>query len=176
MTAGRNSISKNKNWCTPQKYVKAVKKFFDGEIDLDPCSNKNSIVSAKYEFMLPFQDGLKETWNFKKIYVNPPYGRDKERGTSIKDWFKKIVEAYNNGSEILTLVPVATNTSHWKEYVFPVAKSICFLYDTRLKFLIDGKEDNKGAPMSCCIIYYGTQTNKFYNIFSTYGAVVKLNH
>lgn len=172
MSAGRNAISTTKNWCTPQKYVDAVRAVFGGMIDLDPCSNSDSIVHARIEYMLPKQDGLKESWNYQHIYVNPPYGFDKEAKTSIKDWFAKIAEAYSKGSEIIALVPVATNTSHWKEYVYPIASSICFLYDTKLKFFIGGVEDSKGAPMSCCAIYYGKNVDRFKEIFREYGAVV----
>ncbi len=175
MTAGRNSISKTKNWCTPQKYVNAVKEVFGGTINLDPCSNFDSIVKAEHEFIFPYQDGLMEPWDFERIYVNPPYGYDKETGTSIKDWFEKIAGAYARGSEIIALVPVATNTSHWKNFVYPVASSVCFLYDTRLKFFINGREDTKGAPMSCCMIYYGENNEKFKSVFSKYGAVINLD-
>lgn len=67
MSAGRRVNTLSQEWCTPQKYVAAVKIFFGGEIELDPCSNQNSIVHAKVEYMLPEKDGLKENWNFHKI-------------------------------------------------------------------------------------------------------------
>lgn len=166
MTAGRQAVTETKNWCTPYKYVKAVTDVFNGIIDLDPCSNKDSIVNARVEYMLPEMDGLMESWEFDHIYVNPPYGSDRENGTTIRDWFIKIAKARKNGSEIIALVPVATNTAHWKDYVYPIATSICFLYDTRLKFFINGREDTKGAPMSCCAIYYGNNPVLFSQIFS----------
>jgi len=146
-----------------------------GKIDLDPCSSKCSIVGAATEFLLPEKNGLHEEWDYPTVYVNPPYGSDRERGTTIRDWFKKIAithKKYNN--EIIALVPVATNTSHWKKYVFPIADSICFLYDTRLKFIIDGTNDNKGAPMSCCVIYYGNNRFSFIETFSSFGATLPL--
>ena len=175
MSAGRKVITSNKDWCTPKRYVDAVKAVFGGDIELDPCSSVNSIVDAKVEFLLPKKDGLAEKWDYKTIYVNPPYGKDKDRRTSIRDWFKKIAETHRlYDNEIIALVPVATNTSHWKKYVYPVASSICFLYDTRLKFIIDGTDDNKGAPMSCCAIYYGDKQKKFMEVFSEFGAVIPL--
>ena len=175
MSAGRNVNSFSQDWCTPPIYVDAVKEMFDGVIELDPCSNKDSIVKANIEYILPKNDGLAEDWNFHTIYINPPYGADRKRGTTIKDWLKKCYEAnkkYN--SEILALVPVATNTGHWKHYVWGKAAAICFLYDTRLKFLIEGSTENKGAPMSCCMIYWGVNYNKFYNIFIKFGAVIDI--
>lgn len=175
MTAGRTVNSQSHHWCTPKKYVDAIYQFFDGEVELDPCSNEYSIVNAKVEYKLPYDDGLNKDWNFNKIYINPPYGRDKERKTSIKDWLIKCEETHlKYQSEILSLIPVATNTSHWKECIFGKAKSVCFLYDTRLKFRINGNEENKGSPMACCMVYWGNDYVKFKEMFSTYGYVVEL--
>ena len=82
-------------------------------IELDPCSNEFSIVKSNIKFTLPMNDGLLSEWNFKTIFVNPPYGADRERGTTIKDWLRKCADAHKiYGSEILALIPVATNTSH----------------------------------------------------------------
>ena len=154
MTAGRAVNSHSVDWCTPVKYVNAVRDVFGGEITLDPCSNKWSIVGADVEYQLPHTDGLRESWDFPTIYVNPPYGADKMAGTSIRHWLSRCAEAHRrHDSEVLALVPVATNTRHWKEYVWGNATAVCFLYDTRLRFLVEGKDEGKGAPMSCAMIY-----------------------
>ena len=39
--------------------------------------------------MLSKNDGLREDWNYATIYMNPPYGADRERGTTIKNWLVK---------------------------------------------------------------------------------------
>ena len=175
MSAGRSVKSQSQAWGTPKKYVDAITNFFGGSISLDPCSNEFSIVHAKTEYMLPENDGLDESWDFPTIYVNPPYGADRQRGTTIKNWLAQCAlanEKYN--SEVLALVPVATNTGHWKQSVFGQAKAICFLYDTRLKFLEDGLDIGKGAPMSCSIVYWGERYEEFYSEFIGFGAVVDL--
>lgn len=142
------------------------------KVEFDPCSNKDSIVNAGIEIILP-DDGLKRKWSYKTIFVNPPFGRDFERKTTIKDWILKCYEANEKyDAEVLLLIPVATNTSHWKEFIFGKASAICFLYDTRLKFRINGNEDNKGCPMACAMIYYGENIEKFYKIFSSVGYVM----
>lgn len=175
MSAGRTLNTLSQEWGTPDKYVDAVRQFFGGKIDLDPCSNRHSIVHASVEYQLPRHDGLRESWDFPKIYVNPPYGIDKERGTSIKKWLLRCATAHKeHNSEVLALVPVATNTGHWKKYVFSVATGVCFLYDTRLKFLVNGKNGGKGAPMSCAMIYWGKDFQKFLSAFSKFGAVIDL--
>jgi hypothetical protein len=175
MSAGRKVVTENKDWGTPEIYVEAVREFFGGAIDLDPCSNEWSIVRAKTEYRLPERDGLRESWKFKRIYVNPPYGLDRRSGSGIKNWLYRCAYAHKTfGSEILALVPVATNTGHWKKYVFGKARSICFLADTRLKFLVNGENGGKGAPMSCAMIYWGKDHETFVRVFGKFGAVLSL--
>lgn len=176
MTAGRHIISQSQSWCTPQKYVDAVKLFYNGTIALDPCSNEYSIVHADTEYILPKNDGLLETWNFSTIYVNPPYGFDQIHKTSIKDWLRKCSEAnYLYEAEVLALIPVATNTGHWKKFIFKKASMICFLYDTRLRFLENGQDVGKGAPMACAMVYWGERFARFREIFSEHGFVVDIS-
>lgn len=171
--AGRSVNSQSKNWCTPPKYVDAILKFFDGNVDLDPCSNSESIVPANVKYCLPEKDGLKNSWNFKNIFVNPPYGADRERKTTIADWILCCdIVNQKHQSEVLALIPVATNTSHWKENIFGKACAICFLADTRLKFLVNGNTNNKGAPMACAMVYWGNNFKKFKDVFKYYGSVL----
>ena len=175
MTAGRNINTKSKEWGTPPIYVEAVKKFFGGKIALDPCSNVHSIVNADVEYLLPVHDGLKDLWDFPTIYVNPPYGIDKPSKTSIKHWLVRCAKAnQQHGAEVLALIPVATNTGHWKNSVFGKATAVCFLYDTRLKFLENGEDGGSGAPMACAMVYWGGHYDKFYDVFTNHGAVVDI--
>lgn len=163
---GYAKLQNNTEWNTPIKYANLIEQFFI-EIDLDPCSNNGSIINSKNKFIYPEKDGLKEDW-CKRTYVNPPYGR------GIKLWFSKAWQEYQKGNEILMLVPVSTNTSHWKEFVYNKATAICFLYDTRLKFRINGEENNKGCPMACCFIYYGKNYSRFKKLFNKFGYCVKI--
>jgi hypothetical protein len=175
MTAGRSIVSISQTWCTPPKYVRAVREVFGGTIALDPCSNGHSVVGAAVEYRLPKDDGLHSSWDYPTIYVNPPYGADRRRGTTIKDWLRRCAKAHEeNGSEVLALVPVATNTKHWKDFVWGVAAAVAFLYDTRLKFLVDGRDGGKGAPMSCAMVYWGAHVSRFAEVFLPFGAPVDL--
>ena len=178
MTAGRkNAESLSQHWCTPPAYVNAIRSFFSGTIALDPCSNRHSMVKAEVEYCLPEVDGLVASWNYPTIFVNPPYGRDRERGTTIRDWLRRCAEAKSQyDAEVLALVPVATNTRHWKQYVFGAATAVAFLYDTRLRFLVNGKSGGKGAPMSCAMVYWGSDYRRFEEVFLRFGAVVELRH
>jgi len=129
------------------------------------------------EYMLPQIDGLQTDWDYRTIFVNPPYGADRHRGTTIRDWLRKCADAHSKfGAEVLALVPVATNTRHWKFYVWGAATAVAFLYDTRLRFLVQGEDGGKGAPMSCAMIYWGKRYDLFEKIFLRFGAVVDLRH
>lgn len=173
MSSGHHINSSNKEWGTPLKYVNAVKQVFGGGISFDPCSNEYSIVGADREVSLPYEDGLVVDWNYPTIFVNPPYGYDCERHTSIIDWVKRCAYAYEiYGSEVIALIPVATNTRYWKQYIFGHARSVCFLSDTRLKFLEKGMDTGKGSPVACAMVYWGGHPEVFYDVFINFGAVV----
>ena len=58
MSAGRKNNATNKNYNTPPKYVGPIMEFFDGKLDLDPCSNEFSLIKAANNWILP-QNGLK---------------------------------------------------------------------------------------------------------------------
>ncbi|MBN2024787.1 MAG: hypothetical protein JW809_18555 [Pirellulales bacterium] len=178
MTAGRNNAeSLSQHWCTPPKYVEAIRRFFSGRIALDPCSNQYSIVRAEVEYTLPEVDGLTASWDFPTVFVNPPYGSDRKRGTTIRDWLRRCAESHRtHHAEVLALVPVATNTRHWKVYVWGAATAVAFLYDTRLRFLVNGKDGGKGAPMSCAMVYWGVDYALFEEVFVRFGAVVDVRH
>jgi len=169
MISGRKNTPNKNDWNTPPKYIKLINKFFDNNIELDPCSNEFSMVQSKVKYILPL-DGLKETWKYKTIFVNPPYGRNVDK-TTIYDWLKKGIRVK---SEILYLIPVATNTKHFKDLIFKNACGICFLEDTRLKFWSNGIEYKKGSPMACCFVYFGCNYDKFYNVFNNNGKCFKL--
>ena len=175
MTAGRTVVGLSTHWGTPQKYVEAVRAAFGGEIALDPCSNKWSIVMARTEWALPDEDGLRNKWNFSTIFVNPPYGLDKARGTRISHWLAKCSDASQSfGAEVIALIPLAANTKHWKDHIWSRATSVCFLYDTRLRFLENGQDTGKGAPMACCAVYWGQRHERFADAFAEYGATLQL--
>ena len=145
---------------------------FGGTIALDPCSNAHSVVGAEVSLSLP-ADGLEGSWgSYPTVYVNPPYGRDARRGTTIRDWLAKCSEARGCGSEVLALIPVAANTRHWREHVF-TATGICFLKVARLKFLLNGSAAGKGAPMACAVVYWGDDFERFRRVFRPFGAVLR---
>lgn len=167
MTAGRRVNTHSTDWCTPPEIIEPIRQFL-GVIHLDTCSNRHSLVRARVKYALP-QDGLRLPWGHETIFVNPPYGRG-----MIRDWLEKCTSAARCGSEVIALIPVATNTRHWQQNVFLNASSICFLKVPRLKFLLDGKRMEKGAPMACALVYWGKRRRRFASTFRELGITVGL--
>lgn len=174
MTAGRTVHSGAHHWGTPEWFVDAVRSALEvDQIALDPCGGPESVVGALVAYKPP-QNGLVESWDYPTIYVNPPYGRDYIRGTTIKDWLQRCASAHvAYRSEIIALIPVAPNTRHWKDYIFNKAAVICFLGATRFRFRIDGNEVNKGCPMAVSAVYWGYNAARFTSVFMSYGALVR---
>lgn len=169
MTAGRTVNAEKKDWNTPPKYSIPITKFM-GKIELDPCSNEASIVDADMNYIYPTNDGLLDEWDAKTVFVNPPYGRS--NGSGLYDWLLKSISEYEKYKfEVIFLIPVATNTKHFKEIIFVEYDAICFLNDTRLRFYNNGVEDKKGAPMACCLCYKGYRPDDFKSSFSKFGKV-----
>lgn len=94
MSTGRTVNSQSQEWCTPPKYVKAVKEMFDGIIELDPCSNSESIVCAETEFILPQKDGLKEIWEFESQPVTVKT-KNMEKKMELVELVEETLKMYN---------------------------------------------------------------------------------
>jgi hypothetical protein len=45
-----------------------------------------------------------------------------------------------------------------------------------LKFLENGEDKGKGAPMACAMVYWGGEYERFYEVFIEYGAVVNITN
>lgn len=117
-------------------------------VDLDPCSNTDSIVRARRALTIK-ENGLSVRWS-GKIYVNPPYG-DKE----IRPFIEKIVAEYrHNGAEIIALLP-AQVSAQWFDLVAATARAAFFWGPgdggRRLRFL----GNTESAAFHSVVAYWG---------------------
>lgn len=71
--AGTIASASSISWTTPRSLLDLVRQVTP-EIDLDPCSNPNSIVNAKHSFTLPV-DSLEQDWHkYESFFMNSPFG------------------------------------------------------------------------------------------------------
>ena len=174
--AGHIGDMVSQHWTTPAYLVEAVQNAV-GQIGLDPCYNKDAITDPMFQYSLPGFDGLKESWvqaggsPIPNVFCNPPYGRDKERGTSIADWVRKAHDVNARaGQTVVLLIPAATEASFWFKYIWRSPATICFLKG-RVAFNLGGTKTGSSTRGSA-VVYYGPKPDVFRKVFSELGAVV----
>jgi Fe-S-cluster formation regulator IscX/YfhJ len=153
-------------WYTPEIYVNAAREVM-GSIDLDPATDEegNKIIKAKNIITEDDEpDGLNQDWH-GNIWLNPPYGKGSGLFTSklIREYDKRVTQA-------VLLLNAYGFDSLWFQplWQFP----ICFT-DHRIKFT-NPNRDSGGPANANIFIYLGDKREKFKDIFSEFGHVVKL--
>ncbi|HVO42845.1 MAG TPA: DNA N-6-adenine-methyltransferase [Aggregatilineales bacterium] len=155
----RQSAARNE-WQTPQPIIRAVVDVL-GAIDLDPCSNSNTVlnISAKRAFR-PEDDSLLRAWS-GRIWLNPPFGR------SIGVWVNKLVNEYEHGdcTAAIALVPARTDAPWWGRlgnYPFCAIRG-------KITFV---RWDRKNSPSyTVAAVYLGPQLSRFSSVFSLLGTI-----
>lgn len=147
--AGHIQTAKRQDWCTPKEIVEVVRTIFNGKIDLDPCSNSQSIVGAKEEWVLT--NGLTIPWGPRNVFANPPYGRGLDKWVA-----KASSEAGVHDAEVIMLLPAAVDTGRWQHVIFPTAQAVCWIKG-RVKFIGAAQ----GAPFASALVYWGQHTEMF---------------
>ena len=77
-------------------------------------------------FYAPPVDGAVESWDSPTIFVNPPYGKARER------WVRRCVDAAYAGSEVVLLMPAHPDTRIFQE-ALETAAFVVFIQG-RVKF------------------------------------------
>lgn len=93
----------NQTALTPPYILDPVREALGGTIELDPCTTPDNAVDA-LRFYTPPQDGAELPWDANTIYVNPPYGKARER------WVRRCMEAACEGRKVVLLMPAHTDT------------------------------------------------------------------
>lgn len=144
---------------TPSEYIEAARRVM-GTIDLDPASSAlaNETVRAEMYYTAEM-DGLKQDW-YGNIWMNPPYAKD-----LIGQFAEKL--ANSDFEQAIILVHNATETKWFKRFidsasavVFPTGRINC----------LSPNEENANTPLQGSVfIYCGNNTDKFLEVFKSYG-------
>lgn len=99
--------SRSVEWGTPQALYDALHSEF--EFTLDVCA---ADWNRKHEnYFDKISNGLEKNWRGHTCWMNPPYG--KEVGT----WVKKALKESRNGTTVVALLPVRTDTAWWQDNI-----------------------------------------------------------
>lgn len=88
-------------------------------------------------------DGITLPWEGHRVWLNPPYTRG-----MLEPFMAKCAAERNEAACIVALIPVATDTNWWHEYVRPYA-TVHYLRG-RVKFLLDGVVQDS-PPGAVCV-------------------------
>src|SRR2546430_1052892 len=143
-----------------------------GDIELDPASCKfaNRTVQAKRYFTKE-DNGLMHPWLAESVFLNPPYGKTEQGGSSNLQYFTQyLIDQYERGNakQAILLIPVNTATS-WFPALF--AYSICFP-NFRVRFMQANGKPSNGVSFGTCFVYLGSNVEQFVKVFLQFGPVV----
>ena len=128
-------------WATPQEFFDKLNAEFN--FDLDPCADETNHKCAEY--YKREIDGLKQDWGGKRVFCNPPYGRE------IGKWVEKCFSEVRIGTCELAvmLIPARTDTKWFHDYIYGKADEIRFVRG-RLKF----GDSKNSAPFPSMVVVY----------------------
>ena len=135
----RKGLGLYDHWQTPPELYKELDDEF--KFDFDPCPLKSTF------------NGLQTDWG-KRNFVNPPYKK------KLKEAFvKKAIEESKKGKLCVCLLPVATSTALFHDYIKPNAEDIRFIRG-RVRFIginLKGEkvDDWMGMTDSMIVIFNG---------------------
>lgn len=137
--------SKTMTWCTPMELFEELDREF--HFDLDPAASEKSAKCAAY--FTPADDGLTKDWGGRRVFCNPPYGRQ------IQHWVRKgYKESRKPGTLVVMLIPARTDTAYFHDYIFGgKADEIRFLRG-RLVFTDEDGNKADAAPFPSAIIIW----------------------
>lgn len=115
--------SKTDDWATPQDFFDKLDLEF--QFTLDPCADLHNHQCARYYNRE--QDGLIHDWGGKRVFCNPPYGKE------IAKWVQKsFEESRKKNTLVVMLIPARTDTKYFHDFIYGKAE-IRFIRG-RLKF------------------------------------------
>ena len=152
-----NTGNRTDLWNTPQEIVERVTRYFNGPVDLDPCSdNRDDPNIPCINCFTEEDDGLSRAWIAKSVFMNHPYSDSKR-------WIPHARHQFDigNADEIIMLIKLDISTKWFRS----IADRPWIAINKRLRF-----GDGKGAaPFQSALFYLGPNPSRFFYIFGDLG-------
>jgi hypothetical protein len=165
-------------YITPELILEPVRKYWGGQIPLDPATQSDNPTKAVEYAAGPSHngttlgDGLQVAWSdFDGTYLNPPYGKD------LKTWCAKIHEETVLGASILALLPCGPRfaTKYWQDHIFNPGLDVTLFVRGRVQFLRpDGSGTGGSNPYDSQLLGFNVDVDRFVECFKHLGSVVKM--
>jgi hypothetical protein len=150
MKGHQKRVGGEPTWLTPREILNAL-----GEFDLDPCAapSPRPWPTAKRHVELP-EDGLLLPWH-GRVWLNPPFSSEQ------RHFFMAKMADHQNG---IMLIPAATETLPFAEFVWKSASSVCFLFKRPCFCFPSGRQSVKNSGCSMCLVAYGQENDEILRI------------
>lgn len=136
MTVHFSSVKQD--WATPDELFERLNRIY--QFDLDAAASRENTRCATY--FDECTDGLAQSWEGRRVWCNPPYGR------TIGQWTAKAASESARAAFIVMLVPARTDTAWWHR---ATADARVEYLRGRLRF----KGANSSAPFPSALLYWG---------------------
>ena len=137
------------------------------KFNLDPCATKINHKCKDY-FTID-DDGLKQSWKGKKVFMNPPF-------SDTAGWLEKAYqESRHFNTTVIALIPGRTCTNYLHKWLFPHAHVDFF--NCRVGFInSETNKEDREAPMDLIIAVFKRFSIKYrgrLNVFDAKSAKEK---
>lgn len=129
-----------KTWLTPPHIIEAL-----GPFDLDPCCPPTMPWRTAAQMVCRPDDGLAVDWTGKRVWLNPPYGRE------AVPFLRKMADSKTGGG--ICLLFTRTDTAAWHDWIFPHAYGYLFLRG-RVRFCKPDGAPADSPPVPSVLIAY----------------------
>lgn len=131
-------------WETPRDLFDRLDAFW--HFDLDAASSDGNALCVDH--YTRETDGLAHSWAGRRVWCNPPYGRDVAR------WVEKAYRETRDGKTLVVmLIPARTDTRWFHEWIYHKADDVKFIRG-RLKYTLGGVAQNS-APFPSMLVRWG---------------------
>ena len=153
-------------YLTPEKILEPVRRFFGGEILLDPATQPENPTGA-VSFYTEKDNGLIQPWS-DGTFVNPPYGR------VLQEWCSKIHWEADAGKKIVALLPGQRfETRYWQDHIIITPLRGIVLIKGRVPFLRPDGTPAKSNPYGSMLYVYNVRYDEIFASFGHLGKILK---
>lgn len=156
-------------WCSPPEIADPLEEFFEGPVDVDPCSNERSIIRARRAYT---SGGLVLPWRLPAKmkprltgYQNDPYS---QAGV----WTAKMLAEISSGNlrEHIRLSMFSCSSRWWVDMCNGPTWNPRILALKRIAFLDPFASEAGMKRMSCrfepALTYFGPRPERFTQVFA----------
>ena len=148
--------SKKDNWGTPKKLFNKLNEEYN--FTLDPASDDINFLCKKH--YTKEMDGLNQSWQGEKVFLNPPYGK------GMIKWVEKARNEWLLGDCTIVLLLASRTDTHWfHDYIYAVDGAKWEFTERRVKFIDPDTGKEAGSPAFGSIIVTFEKGKVYRNTF-----------